>query len=270
MACIAWTRAMELNLHREYLKKGVPTNLENEMRRRTWWCVLMIVVTLNGRIGKPMPIRAEDFDTELPVCVPDELITEEGIIDMHGSRETESYWLVGLAGFKISYLFLELWNTIYCVRQDPKKYIASVRQLEKRFREYENELPVELKMATCKPQDQVIAGYLEATNYEFLLCLRHPSRCITSDPEFIAENYKVSEDSARKLLRTVSELARLKSLDTTWYQMAVFVAAVFTILASHWERRHSATQTDFVSLQDDMKMGLFVINELTKYIGVGK
>lgn len=268
MATIAWARAMELNLHRAYLKKGEPTNLENEMRKRLWWCILLLVVTLYGRIGMPMPIRAEDFDVELPVCVADECITENGIIEP--DRSMECYWHVGWAGFKLTYLFMELWNEIYCVRQDPDRYVGSVRQLERKFRDYEDGLPDELKVRTCKPQDKVVAAYLEASNYEFLLCLRHPSRCITSDPDFIADNNKISEDSARKLLRVVSELARLKSLDTTWYQMAVYVAAVFTILAAHWERRSDVTPAEFSSLKADMRMGLSVVHEVSQYIGVGE
>lgn len=267
MASIAWARAMEMNLHRSYLRKGEPTNLDNEMRKRIWWCILMLVVTLYGRIGMPMPIRAEDFDVEMPVCVPDELITENGIID--SDRDMECYWLAGLAGFKLTCLFMELWNNIYSVRQDPKKYMASVQRLEEQFRTYEDELPDEMRPGKCKPQDQVTAYYLEACNSEFLLCLRHPSRCIASDPVFIADNNRISEDSARKLLRAVSELARLKSLDTTWYQMAVYVAAIFTILSAHWERRYDITSAEFANLQSDMSVGLFVISEVSKYIGVG-
>lgn len=267
MASVAWARAMEMGLHRAYLKKGEPTNLENEMRKRTWWCTLMLVVTLYGRIGMPMPIRTEDFDAEWPVCVPDEFITEHGIIESEQNRDC--YWRVGLSTFKLSVLFLELWNSIYSVRQDPKQYIDSVRSLEQRFREYEDEIPDKLKFGKCQPKDQMQAAHIESANYEFLLCLRHPSRCITSDPDFIADNNRISEDSARKLLRTANELAKLKSIDTTWYQMSVYVASVFTILASHWERRFDVTPAEFANLKADMDMGLSVIFEVSKYIGVG-
>ncbi|KUI57360.1 Activator of stress genes 1 [Cytospora mali] len=267
MATIAWARAMEMKLHRAFVPKGKPSNLENEMRKRLWWCVFMLVVTLYGRIGMPIPIRAEDFDVEMPICVPDEAITENGIIE--SERNKECYYLVGVAGFKLTYLFMELWNHIYSVRQNPKTYVAAVRRLEQQFREYEDNLPDEIRLGKCKHKDQVNAAYLEASSYEFLMCLRHPSRCITTDPEFIAENNRVSEDAARKMLRTANELARLKSLDTTWYQMAVYVAAMFTILAAHWERRFDVTPEGFTNLQADMNMGLFVISEVSKYIGVG-
>lgn len=268
MATLTWTRAMEMDLHRAYLDKDEPTTLENEMRKRLWWSILMIVVILHGRIGKPMPIRSDDFDTELPICIPDECISDSGITDPE--RIGECYWLVGHAGFKLSFLFMELWNNVYSVRQDPSKYMASVRRLEQQFRKYERELPEELLVDKCKPQNQMLASYLAGSNYEFLFCLRHPSRCNTTNASFVAENGKISEDSARGMLRVASELSRLKSLDTTWYQLAVYVAAVFTILVAHWERRFDMTPTELTSLRADINMGLSVIVELSKYIGVGK
>ncbi|KAJ0122004.1 hypothetical protein J7T55_002515 [Diaporthe amygdali] len=267
MATLTWTRAMEMDLHRAYLDKDEPTTLDNEMRKRLWWSILMIVVILYGRIGKPMPIRADDFDTELPICIPDEYITESGITDPE--KIGECNWLVGYAGFKLSFLFMELWNNVYSVRLDPNKYMASVQRLEQQFRKYIRELPEELQVDKCKPQNQMLASYLAGSNHEFLFCLRHPSRCISTDPSFVAENGRVSEDSARGLLRVASELSRLKSLDTTWYQLAIYVAAVFTIVAAHWERRFDMTLTDLTSLKADVNMGLSVIIEVSKYIGVG-
>ncbi|KAK7703477.1 hypothetical protein SLS64_009147 [Diaporthe eres] len=266
MATLAWTRAMDLNLHRAFLDKDEPTNLENEMRKRLWWSIFMIVVILYGRIGKPMPIRADDFDTELPICIPDECIDETGITEPE--RIGECYWLVGHAGFKLSFLFMELWNNVYSVRQDPNKYTAAVRRLEHQFRNYERELPEDLQVDKCKPQNQMLASYLAGSNHEFLFCLRHPSRCTSTDPNFVAENSKVSEDSARGMLRIASELSRLKSLDTTWYQLAVYVAAVFTILAAHWERRFDMTVNELTSLRADINMGLSVIMEVSKYLGI--
>lgn len=268
MATLAWTRAMDMNLHRAFLDKDDPTTLENEIRKRLWWSIFMIVVVLYGRIGKPMPIRGEDFDTELPICIPDECIDETGITEPE--RIGDCYWLVGHAGFKLSFLFMELWNNVYSVRQDPTKYMASVRRLEHQFRNYERELPEDLQVDKCKPQHQMLASHLAESNHDFLFCLRHPSRCTSTDPNFVAENIKVSEDSARGLLRVASELSRLKSLDTTWYQLAVYVAAVFTILAANWQRRFEMTLTELTNLRADINMGLSVIMEVSKYVGIGK
>jgi hypothetical protein len=268
MATLTWTRAMDMNLHRAFLGKDEPTNLENEMRKRLWWSIFMIVVILYGRIGKPMPIRADDFDTELPICIPDECISEGGITDP--SRVGECYWLTGHAGFKLSFLFMEMWNNVYSVRQDPNKYMASVQRLEQQFRNYERDLPEELQVDKCKPQNQVQASYLAGANHEFMFCLRHPSRCASADSHVIAENNKICEESARGILRIASELSRLKSLDTTWYQLAVYVAALFTIVTTQWQRRAEMTLNELTSLKADINMGLSVIMEVLRYLGIGK
>ncbi|KAH8755355.1 hypothetical protein F5883DRAFT_469305 [Diaporthe sp. PMI_573] len=267
MATLTWTRAMDMNLHRAFLDKNKPTTLENEMRKRLWWSIFMIVVILYGRIGKPMPIRADDFDTELPICVPDECIDESGITDT--TRIGECYWLVGHTGFKLSFLFMELWNNVYSVRQDPNKYMASVRRLEQQFRNYERDFPEELQVDKCKPQNQMLASYLAGANHEFMFYLRHPSRCVSTDPNLVAENSKVSEESAKGLLRIASELTRPKSLDTTWYQLAVYVAALFTIVTAHWERRADMALTELTNLRADINMGLSLIMEVSKYLGIG-
>lgn len=266
IATLAWNRAIEMNLHRAYLKNDEPTTLENELRKRTWWSLFMVVVMLYGRLGKPMPIHAEDIDVEYPAVVADEYLTEDGILD-HEPSAGDCYWLVASAGFRLSFLFMEMWNNVYSVRQDPQKYVDSVRRVEQKFQAYQRELPDELRPENCKPGNRVLATYLQGSSYEFLFCLRHPSRCATSDPAFLAENYRVSDDAAKNMLKIASELARLKSLDTTWYQMAVYVAVVFTLLASQWERRAEITSSELAELKDQVSLGVSVINEILKYIG---
>lgn len=265
MTGLAWTRAIESNLHRPFLKKGEPTNLENEMRKRTWWSLFMVVIMLYGRLGKPMPIRSEDIDVEYPEIVSDDCLTDEGLID--SGRPGECYFLVATAGVKLAVLFMDMWNNIYAVRQSPKTYMAGIRQVEASFREYQRDLPDELKVDKCRPANRVLATYLDASTSEFLLCLRHPSRCATNDPAFVAEGHRVCEESAKKTLDLADQLARLKSLDTTWYQLAVYVAAIFTLLEYRWERRAETTPAELADLKGYMGIGLSVVREILNMIG---
>ncbi|KAJ4397840.1 hypothetical protein N0V93_002077 [Gnomoniopsis smithogilvyi] len=265
MTGLAWNRAIEMNLHRPFLKKSEPTNLENEMRKRTWWSLLMVAVMLYGRLGKPMPIRSEDIDVEYPEVISDDCLTEDGIID--SGRPGDCYFSVALPAVKLAILFMDMWNNVYAVRQSPQAYVAAIHQVEASFRELQRDLPDDLKVDKCRPANRVLATYLAGSTNEFLLCLRHPSRCATSDPAFIAENHKVCEDAARKTLDLADQLARLKSLDTTWYQMAVYVAAIFTLLAYRWERRAETTPAQLAELKDYMSIGLSVVREIVAMIG---
>lgn len=262
---LAWNRAIEMNLHRNSQKKDEPTNLENEMRKRAWWCLFMIVVIMYGRLGKPMPIRSEDMDVDYPLVIEDELLTDEGILEPR--QATNCAWVISSGSFRLAFLFMEMYNKVYVVRSDARTHVEAVRTLEDKFRAYQRELPDELKVDGCKPSNYVMATYLEASHHEFLLCLRHPSRCATNDPAFVAESYRICEEASKKILQMATELARLKSLDTTWYQLAVYVAAVFTLLAARWVRRAEVTPAELAALKEEMNMGLLVIDEVVKYIG---
>lgn len=266
---LAWNRAIEMNLHRRSRPPDEPTTLDNEMRKRAWWCLFMMVVIMYGRLGKPMPIRSEDIDVDYPLVLDDELLTDEGVLNNNNNNNNNNScaWVIASGSFRLAFLFLEMYNRVYVVRTDARTHVEAVHALEAKFRAYQRDLPDELKIEGCKPANYVMATYLEASHHEFLLCLRHPSRCATTDPAFVAEGYRICEDASKKILQLATELARLKSLDTTWYQLAVYVAAVFTLLAARWVRRADVTPAELADLKEEMNMGLLVISEVVKYIG---
>lgn len=263
---LAWTRAIEMNLHRNNQPRDEPTNLANEMRKRAWWCLFMVVVIMYGRLGKPMPIRGEDMDVDFPVVIPDEYLAENGITEP--GQIGEASWIVSSCGFRLAYLFMEMYNKVYVVRTDPRAHIEAVRSVEQKFRAYQRDMPDELKLDKCKPANRVMATCLEASNCEFLLRLRHPSICATNDPAFVAESYRICEDVSKRLLQLATELARLKSLETTWYQLALYVAVVFTLLSARWVRRAEVTPVELATLKEEMSMGLAIISEVLKYLGM--
>ena len=265
VASVAFMRAIEMNLHRAVKIPGGGTTLENEIRKRVWWAIIGIYSTLNGRLGRPMPISVDEFDVEFPVAINDEFIGEEGILDH--SKIGQCNYHVGLMGFKIAPLFIEMWSKLYSVRRDPEKYTEVVSHLEAAHRDLMDNLPDELKLDKCQPANQVFALYTQAFCLEFLLCLRHPSVCLTDDPKICAENSRVSEDTARKLLKVVGSLFKMKSLDTTWYQLAVYVAAIFSTLVAHWQRRYDTTAFEVTTLREDMSLWLSIIGEIENLLG---
>lgn len=265
VASCAVMKAIDLGLHR---KSDIPesqTTLSNEMRKRAWWLSLMLSVTLNGRLGRPMPIRAEDFDIEMPMAISDEYLTEDGITDL--SMIGKASFMVALHAIKFTTLYMDVNSYLYGARRDPRRYGAIVRQLETQYNEIQDNLPPELNVEGCKPAYLMYALYAHAVSLEFMLCLHHPSACMTSDPQVFAENTRICEETARKLLRHVQKLLELKSLDTTWYQMSVYCAAMFSTLAAAWERRHKATASDIEQLQDETSIWLSIIAEMNMLAG---
>lgn len=267
VAHFAIMKAIELNLHRAVKMPGDATTLNNEVRKRVWWSILGVLTTLNGRLGRPMPITLEEFDVEFPMAIPDEYLGEEGILDP--SKIGHCNYHVGLMGFKVVPLYMEMYSNIYSVRRDPNKYVDVVRELEEGLRNLLDDLPDELRVERCKPGSQVFALYTQAFCLEFTLCLRHPSVCMTDDAKICAENTRICEETAGKLLKVVGELLRMKSLDTTWYQLAVYVAAIFSTLVAHWERRYDTSSAEVDKLREEMKLWLTIIGEIGRLLGAG-
>ena len=264
----AFGRAIDLNLHRATKKSGQGTNLENELRKRLWWSILVISVTLNGRLGKPMPIAVEEFDVEFPEAIPDEMLTADGI---DNTRQGLVTYEVGLAGFRIVPLFMEMYANIYSVRRDPDNYPTIVGALEDQLKAWRDSLPDSLKLGVigqAEQQGRVYALYAQLYALEFRLCLRHPSVAMTTDQTFMAENTRVCEETSAEMLQVVHSLLTLKSLDTTWYQMSVFVAAIFSTLVAHWERRFQASSSDITALRQDMATWLVILNESASNLGM--
>lgn len=265
IANYALMKAIELNLHRAVKIPGGGTTLENEMRKRVWWAILGVMCTLNGRLGRPMPISLEEIDVDFPIAINDDLLGEEGILDP--SQIGHCNYHVGLMGFRAVPLYMEMYSKIYSVRRDPSKYVQVVERLEEAMRNLVDNMPDELRVEKCQPGSQVFALYTQAFCLEFTLCLRHPSVCMTDDPKFCAENIRITEETAKKLLKVVSSLLKMKSLDTTWYQLAVYVAAIFSSLVAHWQRRYETTAFEVAALREDMSLWLSIIAEIGRLLG---
>ncbi|GAB1309828.1 Transcriptional activator acu-15 [Madurella fahalii] len=267
IANFALMKAIELNLHRAVKIPGGGTTLENEVRKRVWWAILGVMCTLNGRLGRPMPISLGEIDVDFPIAINDELLGEEGILDT--SQIGHCNYHVGLVGFKSVPLYMEMYSKIYSVRRDPSIYVEVVQKLDEAMQNLMANIPDELRVEKCQPGSQVFALYTQAICLEFTLCLRHPSVCMTDDPKFCAENSRITEDVARKLLKVVASLLKVKSLDTTWYQLAVYVAAIFSTLVAHWQRRYETTASEISTLREEMSLWLSIIEEIGRLLGTG-
>ncbi|KAK3985082.1 hypothetical protein QBC44DRAFT_251303 [Cladorrhinum sp. PSN332] len=265
IATYAFVKAIELNLHRAAKIPGGGTTLENEMRKRVWWSIMAVFVTLNGRLGRPMPISVQDIDVEFPIAIPDEFLGEEGILDP--TKVGHCNYQIGIMACKVTPLFMEMYSKLYSVRKDPNNYVEVVQELEGAMQALLDELPDELRVERAKKGAEVFALYTQAFCLEFMLCLRHPSVCMTDDVKFRVENTRICEDTARKILKVVTALQQLKSLDTTWYQLAVYVGAIFSMLAGHWERRFETTPQELTTLKEDMAQWLSIIAEIGRLLG---
>lgn len=75
----AVTISIDAGLHRSADTYDLFDTLENEVRKRTFWCVYIWDKQLAAHFGRPPMIRMKDCDVEEPNPVDDEWITREGV-----------------------------------------------------------------------------------------------------------------------------------------------------------------------------------------------
>lgn len=251
--------AIDMGLHRSSKRPPGTTNLAEEIRKRTFWTILAIVVTVDGRLGRPMPITVDEYDIEFPEAMADELLTDEDVDTTHKGHCTIH---PGLAGFRLTPLMIEMYSNIYSVRHSPSRYAHVIRYLERQLQLWREELPESYRSSSAEfPQSemQIHPMYVRVMELDYRLSLRHPSVARTDDQELCAENSRICEETAAELLKVFKVLSDINALDTTWYSVSVYVAAMFSTLVAHWERRAVATTAEIKALEKDMDDWMKVI-----------
>lgn len=265
--------AIELGLHRS-MRSWAPESrkisvLEIELRKRIFWSVLVIHIIISGKLGRPMALREEDYDVELPEAVDDNLLSEEGI---DTSKEGECEFLVGMTSFRFEPICIDLYNNIYAVKRSPQTYIETVLRLEHRIQTHIDSWDTDLmrRWASANDVTQVYPLYIKMWPLEFRLLLRHPSLSLTSSAEFNNESLTICMDMSKQILKIVKQLQAWKSLDSNWQTGALFVLAISTTLFGHWERRDGLTLTGFDILKEDMRSWLSIMSDMGRYLGMDK
>ena len=262
--------AIELGLHRS-AKQWAATApkrsiLEIEMRKRTFWSLLVIHVMICGKLGRPMALLEEDFDVELPEAVDDDLLNENGI---DRSQTGKCDFIVAMEFFKIVPAIVDLFRSIYGVKRSHQHYIENVQRLEERFRKWREQWPYEVKIGDAIRDEggRIHSQYLIIHSLEFRLLLRHPSVSLTSSAEFNEENLTICLDASHQMLQHVKVLQRYNSLDTNWQAGALYVLAISTTLFGHWKRADQITAEGLAALRKDMDEWLSIIGDVSELLG---
>lgn len=154
---IAINMCFELGLHRSPKKwaySGSATNfIEIEIRKRVFWSILSLEVSLSARLGRPMSIRETDYDVELPERLDDEYITETGLLKKDESIE-DCAFDVSIEMFKFTALYIEMLGTLYApARPSREKYVSLVEDLEGKLLKWRDNAPKSLcKLVSRLPE----------------------------------------------------------------------------------------------------------------------
>jgi hypothetical protein len=69
------------------------------------------------------------------------------------------------------------------------------------------------------------------------------------------------------MLSAVRKLQKYKSLDTTWYNSAVYVMAITTTLFAQWEKRGETSAADLAALREEMDIWLDIMGDVGILLG---
>lgn len=267
MASITLAIAVELGLHRsakawadDAPKKD---HIEIENRKRVFWTLHALHITLSGKLGRPMPLRMEDIDVEFPEPIHDFLPSESNLTEFR-----KCSFHVGLQGIKIVALSSQMYSTIYAVRQASESYEPNLRRLEEEHRLWREQLPPELREGSrADAEDYVFSLYVQFWDQEFNLMLHHPALCRSTNQQVLEQNIDVCMEAASKMVRHLDEIRKYKSLDVPWINCTVYLAAIFTTLFVYSQRKDDMTSSDLTKLKQEMDMWLLIIDECGKILG---
>ena len=261
------TIAIEMGLHRTvdaWADSSVKQDsVQAEIRKRVFWTLLLIHVTVGCKLGRPMMLRREDFDVELPSPFVDS-------VPPGGQKSSQKSQMVpSNAMFEMLELCLDTFNTIYTI-QPLADYEGIISRLEARAQEWTENMPPGLQLGTPEnetPQNRIYALWMNNWAAEFHLVLHHPALCRSSNPEFIAQNTEKATQAAFRVIQSIQALRAAKMLDTTWINATTYIAAVFTLLFVYWERRDGITLQNLQDLRNDMEVCLEVMRDVGELLG---
>lgn len=267
MVSTTFLLAVELGLHRStkaWADSREMDKLEVEMRKRVFWTLHALATNLSGKLGRPMPITMDDVDVEFPEpmndCLPGE---DTGLTPFH-----KCSFQVGIQTAKYTVWSSELYRSVYAVRQTPRGYEDAVKRLEGGIRRWRAETPPELfEPARASQEDYIFALYLEYWDLEFQLLLHHPAACRSTNPAIVNANLDKCLAASQKMLHNCNEMRKSKSLDIPWVNTVVYIAAIFTTLFIHFQRKDQLYMDDMTKLQNDMSQWTDVMGECGQLLG---
>lgn len=270
MTSTVYLFAVQLGLHRSVKVwadgAGELTKLDIEMRKRVYWTVHALLVNLNGKLGRPIPISRDDIDVEFPEPMNDCLPGEGAKLDSFHQCSFQ----VGIQVAKYTVWEMELYKTIYAVRHSPKAYVESLKRLEVGIQQWKEEIPYELRDPShASEDDHIFALYLEYWYQAFNLLLHHPGVCRSTDPAILSSNLDKCLTASRKMLQNCTMMMEKKSLDIPWINTVVYIAAAFTTLFIQSMRQDQMSPVDMTKLKADMAAWVNVLGECDHFLGSG-
>ena len=263
----ALATAIEMGLHRSVTAWKDPkpemSAHEIEMRKRVFWSILCCHVIVGTKLGRPLAIHLEDFDVQIPKIVHDNLPEEADNSDW---QKCSFRPFVVFCGWLA--VMMQLHGSVCTIRSTQQSHDSTLGRLEKDLDAWIATIPPELRgNSQGQLEDRVFAMYLDFSAQHLRLLLHHPALSRSQIRETATRNLDICLDASGKLLQLGTDMSALKSLDTTWYNATVFIAAIFTTLFVWSERKDQITLSELNDLKVTMDSWLSLMGDIGSLLG---
>jgi len=263
----AFARLIELGYHRavrpDAKKSETPNRYEVEMQKRIFWTFLTLGTVASGKLGRPMPIRVEDFDVEMPQALPDGALTDDGI-DI--AQTGKCSFRPAIEIFKLAPVYMDLYNTLYAAKRPAHDYAKFADLTERRVQAWINGWPSAFR-EPANDMDKMTSAWFSLWTKEIRLLLHHPSLDGVKSQQAKQEDLRVCLNVSHEMLTPVKEMQRLKALEGTWHNCALFMLAIQTTLYGYGQLRDEMTPKKMEELRNDMSSWMSVMGDMGVLLG---
>jgi Fungal specific transcription factor domain len=260
-------RAIELGYHRSSKKIVLPIDQRNalsiELRKRVFWSILGVQVTIAVKLGRPMAISAKDMDVELPSAILESEITKQGVLSRSGNCD---FWGHIFLSRKIP-LLIDLYENVILVRKAEAEYHRDIEELDAQITRWRHDWDRETANQPQNGSYQIETHLINLWYTEFRILLHHPRLCTSHAPEVQEKNLDICLEASRSMLQSLTSLiADFKGADFTWHFVSGYVLGMGMAMHVHSKRRDHLTEETLGKLKVELNEWFFVIRSADHFM----
>lgn len=261
------TRAIELDYHRSSNKIVLPPDQRNvlsiELRKRVFWSILGIQVTIAVKMGRPMAISPKDMDVELPHAVLDSEITDQGVLSRSGNCD---FWGHIFLSKKLP-LLIDLYERVILVRKSEAEYHRDIDELDTQITKWRHDWDQVTANQTKNGSYKIATHLIDLWYAEFRLVLHHPRLCTSHVAEVHEKNLDICLEASRSILQNLMSLiVDFKGADFTWHFVSGYVLAMGMAMHVYNKRREHLDEETLNKMKHELNEWLFVIRSADHFM----
>ncbi|KAJ5975673.1 hypothetical protein N7481_009380 [Penicillium waksmanii] len=182
--------------------------LETETRKKVFWCQYVLDRFSSALTGMPILLRESDIQTEYPVDVDDENVTESGFLPTLPGESTRLS--SALALFNVSRILTKALEDLYPSRSSYDMYMSKMRAVSGQLDEWLKMLPAHLRLefSQDKPSTNVTSSRspLLSLVYYFIRSLIHRPAVCFAEENLRSPSILAMSDSSKHIIQILQLL----------------------------------------------------------------